>query len=106
FPGNVRELHNVLARLVVFPDLGVDALESMHAQSGGDLSMPNRERLFDLPLSEARDQIIGSFESSYIQSKLRAHGGNVTHAARASGISRQFFYRLLERYGLRPKAES
>jgi DNA-binding NtrC family response regulator len=54
-----------------------------------------------LPLREARQQVIERFERAYLASQLDAHAGNVTRAAEAAGVSRQFLHRLLERYGLR-----
>jgi DNA-binding NtrC family response regulator len=54
-----------------------------------------------LPLREARDVVVEHFERSYIAAKIREHGGNVSRAAEAMGISRQLVYRLMERYGMR-----
>jgi two-component system response regulator GlrR len=93
WPGNVRELRNALARMVVFQDTGPTARESP-AGVGGD-------PLLRLPMREARQQVIERFEQTYLAAQLKAHGGNVTRAAEAVGVSRQFLHRLMERYGLR-----
>jgi DNA-binding NtrC family response regulator len=54
-----------------------------------------------LPLRDARDRLIEDFEAEYVRRALQEAGGQVTKAADAAGVSRQFFYRLMEKYGLR-----
>ena len=54
-----------------------------------------------IPLKEARTRWVQLFESRYLAELLHAHGGNVSAAARAAGIDRVHFYRLLGRAGLR-----
>jgi predicted component of type VI protein secretion system len=56
----------------------------------------------DLPLKAARDVVVASFERRYIQAKIAAAAGNMTHAASSMGISRQYLYRLLEQHALQP----
>jgi DNA-binding NtrC family response regulator len=93
WPGNVRELRNTLARIVVFRD-APGALEAPSREGARDL-------LLRLPLREARQQVVERFEQTYLAAQLRAHSGNVSRAAEAVGVSRQFLHRLIERYGLR-----
>ena len=54
-----------------------------------------------LPLREAREQVVNAFEREYIIQKLKETDGNVSRAADAMGVSRQFLHRLMERYDLR-----
>jgi transcriptional regulator of acetoin/glycerol metabolism len=39
-------------------------------------------------------------ERHLIQRTLRRHGGNVSHAAKALGLSRSAMYRRLQKHGL------
>jgi two-component system response regulator GlrR len=99
WPGNVRELRNVVARLLLFPELAADELTTTNAPEpapGRDL-----ERLLTLPLRDAREMVVETFERSYLQAKLDRHGGNMTRTAESIGVSRQFLHRLVDRYGLR-----
>jgi transcriptional regulator with PAS, ATPase and Fis domain len=97
WPGNVRELRNTVARLTLFPDLGEGAI--VHAKPRpGDGGLGDLTRL---PLREAREVVLEQFERAYLVARLREHGGNVSRAAEAMGISRQLVYRLMERYGIR-----
>jgi len=93
WPGNVRELRNALARMVVFQEIAGTTLDAPGA--GGP------DALLRLPLREARQQVVERFEQAYVAAQLRACGGNVTRAAEAAGVSRQFLHRLIERYRTR-----
>ncbi|MEZ4240927.1 MAG: sigma 54-interacting transcriptional regulator [Myxococcota bacterium] len=92
WPGNVRQLHNVVEQCValstgpVIPaQLVVDAL---------------RDRRGALPtLDEARTEA----ERSYLLRVLRITRGNVTQAARLAGRNRTEFYKLLGRHALAPE---
>jgi transcriptional regulator with PAS, ATPase and Fis domain len=93
WPGNVRELRNALSRIVVFREADLGA--------GNTGMRGDGETLLSLPLRDARQQVIERFEHDYVTKQLAAHGGNVTRAAEACGVSRQFLHRLIERYRVR-----
>jgi DNA-binding NtrC family response regulator len=54
-----------------------------------------------LPLKEARQAWVESFESVYVRNVLRSCGGNVTRAAERAGVSRRFLQRTIARLGIR-----
>jgi DNA-binding NtrC family response regulator len=41
------------------------------------------------------------FERRYASEQLRLHDGNVSAAARAMGVSRQFLHKLITEHGLK-----
>ncbi|HUX43188.1 MAG TPA: sigma-54 dependent transcriptional regulator [Terracidiphilus sp.] len=94
WPGNVRQLKNVMERITAlhpggvlgFGDLEEDAPET-------ELS----SALSQLPWKDAREQYLSSFETSYAQAVLARCGGNVSAAAREAGVDRKTFYVLLKR---------
>jgi DNA-binding NtrC family response regulator len=45
------------------------------------------------------------FEAEYLKTLLAMHQNNVTAAARAAGIHRQSFHRLMKRYSLRTRGD-
>jgi DNA-binding NtrC family response regulator len=94
WPGNVRELWNTVARLVMFPDIESE-LRDMGAPQ-----LSSATALTQLTLRDARALVVEQFERHYLTSKLREHAGNVSRAAEAIGVSRQFLHRLLDRYGI------
>lgn len=55
----------------------------------------------DEPIKHGRERWVKYFERQYLSKLLEAHRGNVTAAAKAAGIDRGHFYRLLFRCGLR-----
>jgi two-component system, NtrC family, response regulator GlrR len=99
WPGNVRELRNTLSRLAIFRDMSQTLFDSSGQAREG--APPTEDPLLRLPLRDARQQVIEKFEQTYLAAQLKAHGGNVTRAAEAVGVSRQFLHRLLERYRIR-----
>jgi DNA-binding NtrC family response regulator len=106
WPGNVRELRNAIARLAVFPDLVKEVLDGAGAR-GGDarIALP-LGGLLDLPLREAREQVVAQFEEAYVGAKLAEARGNIARAGISMGVSRQFAHRLVERLGLRDAPEA
>jgi DNA-binding NtrC family response regulator len=59
--------------------------------------------LIELPLPEAREVVLEQLERSYVAIKLKQHGGNISRAADAMGVSRQLVHRLIDRYDLKTK---
>jgi transcriptional regulator with GAF, ATPase, and Fis domain len=49
------------------------------------------EELFALPFAVARKKAQDEFDREYVERVLREHGGNVTLAARASGVALRYF---------------
>jgi DNA-binding NtrC family response regulator len=97
FPGNVRELENLIERAVAL-ERG-DYLTKQSFPS--DLNINIEPQSIDIPIlddqfSVARDLLITEFEKKYIIKKLSETVGNVTEAARLSGIKRQSFQRLMK----------
>jgi DNA-binding NtrC family response regulator len=93
WPGNVRELRNHLERCLVMRE----ALPLGAAASAGDSMHVDPNATY----AEARRRAIETFERSYLPRLLDVHGGNVSQAARASGIDRVYLHRMLRRHGLR-----
>ena len=91
WPGNVRQLMNVVERCVVLSTTplvsSVLVYDAMHREE---------EQL--VSFEEARR----SFERDYLVRVLKISGGNVTQAARLAKRNRTEFYKLLQRYQLDP----
>jgi two-component system, NtrC family, response regulator GlrR len=99
WPGNVRELRNYLDRLLARSHgdrklVSCEAPRTVDASSLGPIDA-------SVPFKAERARWTRSFETRYLSALLLAHGGNVTTAARAAGLDRTYFYRLLWRHGLR-----
>ncbi|HEY1064972.1 MAG TPA: sigma-54 dependent transcriptional regulator [Pirellulales bacterium] len=94
WPGNIRELANVLERAQILADgpvITLDDLPETFAAAGPAPTAETAARgVDDLDAAEAR-HIRGVLE--------RAHGNKV-RAAKLMGVSRRTLYRLLEKHGL------
>jgi two-component system response regulator HydG len=95
WPGNVRELRNAVARRLALGDLApsVEAVSPRRGDEPGDAEADLMQQVLekDLPLTAARQLVIDEFERRYIERVLSRHGGNVVHAAAASGLARRYF---------------
>ncbi|HRZ35782.1 MAG TPA: sigma-54 dependent transcriptional regulator [Candidatus Paceibacterota bacterium] len=92
WPGNVRELENVVERAVA---LSVCALIQP-----ADLRLPQSDDASpsDLGFRELKARAISEFERNYLRQLLVAHGGNITHAARAAHKDRRALWELLRKH--------
>jgi len=97
--GNVRELRNFIERSV---SLGWIDAPARTPSIPPPSSSPEQLVALDLPLKEARAAWIDKFENVYVRAMLKKTGGNVTHAAERSGVSRRFLQRLIARLGIKP----
>ena len=94
WPGNVRQLKNLMEKLTALHPGGVLEPEDM----ADDLQPSGAGcHLSSLPWKEAREQYLASFELSYAQTLLARCDGNISAAAREAGVDRKTFYVLLKR---------
>lgn len=100
WPGNIRELRNIIERIVVTENLSGHPMFAppnlLLGTRTGDHPAPEsepEEAVSDpiRPLREAR----GAFEAQYIAQAIRRCGGNITQAARQLGIDRTLIYKKL-----------
>jgi DNA-binding NtrC family response regulator len=94
WPGNVRQLKNVMERLTALHPGGVLGPEDIEEDSP---SLGAAASFSTLPWKDAREQYLANFESSYAQAVLARCSGNVSAAAREAGVDRKTFYALLKR---------
>jgi DNA-binding NtrC family response regulator len=99
WPGNIRELENVIERGVIMATGDIlieeDLLNTESLSPRSDSSDHPMEDIFTLPFKEAKDRLIEEFQVQYIARALARHGGNVSQAAKDSGVKRQYLHRLM-----------
>jgi DNA-binding NtrC family response regulator len=103
WPGNLRELRNLVQRLLVLgggDEVGLAEVEAaLGAGATGSRPAPPVAAAgldFDKPLREARED----FERVYLTHKLREAGGSVGKLAQLCGLERTHLYRKLKDLGI------
>nr|PZN90475.1 MAG: hypothetical protein DIU52_08430 [bacterium] len=104
WPGNVRQLQNVIERVVSLATPGQEiTAEDLPPEIRGETAPTAAPLTFptDLPFHQAKDAAIEAFERAYLEALLKRHGGNISRAAREAQIDRKTIHRLLKKHGLR-----
>ena len=94
WPGNIRELYNVVQRALVQAH-GIE-IKPAHISVGVDGATASGKQF-----REARTQAIEAFEKRYVNDLFLKHHGNVTQAAREAGQERRSFGRIVKKYGIK-----
>jgi len=87
WPGNVRELDHAVERAALLARGDTVQAADLGLRRDGDARMPLEEMSLE------------DVESLLVQKAMARFGGNVSHAARALGLSRSALYRRLEKHG-------
>jgi DNA-binding NtrC family response regulator len=114
WPGNVRELQNVVERACALadgarisrsdlPDYVLQGTGARRVPAAGAAPAldPALSSTSNLPLKDAKDRWMQVLEASYLRELLDRNGGNVSAAAKAAGIDRKTFHRLINKYEIR-----
>ena len=101
FPGNVRELENIIERAVIFCSTDTLAPADVHLDVEDESSWSEpEEEMSHLTFREAKDRAIRRFHRHYIDTLLGECGGNVSKAAQMADIQRQYLHRLIKELGI------
>ncbi|AMV72896.1 iron-sulfur cluster-binding sigma-54-dependent transcriptional regulator [Desulfuromonas sp. DDH964] len=101
WPGNIRELQNIIERAAVLTQDQVIRLENLPVVFA-ELSLGETAGAGKQPGSfrGQREKHLSQVEKGLIKRYLQESAGNVSEAARRAGIPRRTFYRLLSRYNI------
>jgi two-component system, NtrC family, nitrogen regulation response regulator NtrX len=96
--GNVRELRNVVERLLLLADGAVDAAAVRLAlpQNGDAPPAAAAAARFEGTLAER----VGAFERDQILAELKRHGQRMTETAKALGLERSHLYKKCQALGI------
>jgi DNA-binding NtrC family response regulator len=101
YPGNVRELENIIERGVIFCRTDTLVVEDLFLdRERSDTSGAVVHSFRQMPFKDAKDHMIAFFHRQYIDQLLRDHDGNVSRAAQKAGIQRQYLHRLMKEAGI------
>jgi two-component system response regulator HydG len=94
WPGNVRQLKNVIENMVVLsngPQLGIESLPKEIRPAGGEV-VGGLDNVVGMSLEQ--------IEKAAIRNALKSTNGNREHAAKMLGIGERTLYRKIREYGL------
>jgi len=95
WPGNIRQLMHTVERASLMA--GGNTIELQH------VTPRNRPVRNPVVYARAKEQVLSQFNRAFIIEALARNGGKVTRAAEEAKISRETFYRLMRKSGLRPE---
>jgi len=102
WPGNIRELENLMERAYILEASTALRLESFPAEFFVLGRMPAQGHV-DSPraLENVRNQAIEEIEKRYLKELLVTHKGRIDVSAKAAGIGVRQLHNLMKKYGLR-----
>ncbi len=101
YPGNVRELENLVERAVMLAKGEIILPEVLQEMFLTASTKPASFPILSSVFSKSRDHVLGMFEKQFLIEQLKKYHGNVTAAARSSKMTRQNFQRLMKKHNLR-----
>jgi len=106
WPGNVRQLKNVVERAVILAEGGLVSLPDL-SLVGGTQEMdeicgqtPKTNEELKEVKKEIRQQAVSRVEKNFILDALSRNQWNVTRASRETGLQRTSFQALMRKYGI------
>jgi len=99
WPGNIRELRNLVQRLLILggsEDISLEEIEREVATQTTQTEPLVKQDLLAMPLREAREH----FERAYLQQQLLLCNGKVGQLAKRVGMERTHLYRKLRSLGV------
>jgi two-component system nitrogen regulation response regulator NtrX len=99
WPGNIRELRNLIERIAILCPDTPDKISNIIKESlkTPEINNENSENSLSIPLKEARE----IFEKEYLTTQLKKFNGNISKTADFIGMERSALHRKLKGLGIR-----
>jgi two-component system, NtrC family, nitrogen regulation response regulator NtrX len=99
WPGNIRELRNLIERIAILSPDTNDKISNIIKESlkSPDISSNSSQSSLSIPLKEARE----NFEKEYLTTQLKKFNGNIAKTADFIGMERSALHRKLKGLGIK-----
>ena len=99
WPGNIRELRNLIERIAILSPDTSDKISNIIKESlkTTDINNTLSENSLSIPLKEARE----NFEKEYLTTQLKKFNGNISKTADFIGMERSALHRKLKAMGIK-----
>jgi len=95
WPGNIRQLRNVLERVIIFSDS--DRIDLTDIKQAEDQEFVDDSAIdMNVDYYTAKKAVLEKFQKTYLSAVLRKTNGNISKAAKIMGIARPSLQRLLK----------
>jgi DNA-binding NtrC family response regulator len=102
WPGNIRELENLMERAYILEVSPILTSESFPSELFTSDPSPVQVRPnISLSLAEVRHRAVEQTERRYLQELLAVNKGRIKESAEAAGISPRQLHKLMKKYGIR-----
>jgi DNA-binding NtrC family response regulator len=104
WPGNHRELENIIERAVMMSDSGALTRDVFSIFGEKNTELVNKfveDDLYEMDYLEARKVLMDNFAREYFERVLKDENWNITHAAARSGVKRQSLHEIINRLKLK-----
>ena len=99
WPGNVRQLQNVLKRAILLsPGKTIEPEDLDLPDSSCFCRNVDIETLSTMKYQQAKETLLEQFQTAYLEQLLKSNQGNVSEAARQGGLKRTSLQRLLKQH--------
>jgi two-component system nitrogen regulation response regulator NtrX len=101
WPGNIRELRNVVERLLLLAEseVGAEAVRSALPRTSTSAKSASSCAAEPTPAGPLAERVL-AFERATLLAELETHARNVTHTAKALGLERSHFYKKCQQLGI------
>ena len=99
WPGNIRELRNLIERIAILSPVSADKVSNIIKESlkTPDIKSTYSQNSLSVPLKEARE----NFEKEYLTTQLKKFNGNISKTADFIGMERSALHRKLKGLGVK-----